>query len=133
MSPVKTLQSRSRQVEAGLTVRESTDDAGSAPDLFHDPLQRIVGSDLLPVNVREAVVGQGLVDGLLDEVGSPTCLSAGRRRTFAVLSAASRLSWACWHARRRRRDTGVGAIRRPEGKVENAGAQLMTAGHNSLN
>src|ERR1700722_20374468 len=60
---------RSCQVEAGLTVGESTDDAGSAPDLFHDPLQRIVGPDLLPVNVREAIVGQGLVDGLLDEVG----------------------------------------------------------------
>jgi hypothetical protein len=32
-------------------------------------LQRVVGSDLLPMNVREAIVGQGLVDGLLDEVG----------------------------------------------------------------
>jgi hypothetical protein len=61
-------QSRGRQVEAGLTVRESTDHAGSAPDLFHDPLQRVVGSDLLPVNVRKAIVGQGLVDRLLDEV-----------------------------------------------------------------
>jgi hypothetical protein len=46
-------ESRGRQVETGLTVRESTDDAGSAPDLFHDPLQRIVGSDLLPVDVRK--------------------------------------------------------------------------------
>src|SRR4029077_20805710 len=50
--------SRRREGEAGLARRENTDHAGSAQDLFHDPLQRIVGSDLLPVNVRKAIVGQ---------------------------------------------------------------------------
>src|SRR3984893_13191954 len=32
-------------------------------------VRRVVGSDLLPVDVRKAIIGQGLVDGLLDEVG----------------------------------------------------------------
>jgi hypothetical protein len=53
-------QSSCRQVEmveTGLTVREGADDAASAPDFFHDPLQRIVGSNLLPVNVGKAIVG----------------------------------------------------------------------------
>src|SRR4029077_1804742 len=34
--------SRCRQVETVLTVWKGTDDAGSAPDLFHDPLQRML-------------------------------------------------------------------------------------------
>jgi hypothetical protein len=55
-------QSRGRQAKA-------VDHAGSVANLFHNLLERIVGSDLLPVNVRKAVVGQGLVDGLLDKVG----------------------------------------------------------------
>ena len=52
-----------------MTVWKCTDDAGSAADLSHDPLERIVGPDLLPVDIRKGVVGQRLVDALLDEVG----------------------------------------------------------------
>ena len=60
------------QVETGLAVRKGAHDACSAADLSHDALQRIVGPNLLPVNVREGVVGQRLVDTLLDEV---SCLA----------------------------------------------------------
>jgi hypothetical protein len=38
--------------------REVANDAGSSPDLAHDPLERVVGSELDPVAVREGVVGQ---------------------------------------------------------------------------
>src|SRR3954453_18017971 len=48
---------------------KSTDDPGSAADLSHDPLERVVRPDLLPVNVWKGVVGQRLMDALLDEVG----------------------------------------------------------------
>ena len=52
-------QPRGCQVEARLAVRECSNDTGSAANLFHDPLERIIGADLLPVDVREvAMVGQ---------------------------------------------------------------------------
>jgi hypothetical protein len=57
--------------ETGLTIRKCTNHPCAPSDLSHDPLEWIVCSDLLPVNVREVTVGQGLVDGLLDEIGSP--------------------------------------------------------------
>ncbi len=49
-----------------MTVWKRTDDAGSAADLSHDPLERVVGPDLLPVDIRVGVVGQRFVDALLD-------------------------------------------------------------------
>src|SRR4051812_23023164 len=45
-------QPRGCQVEARLAVRECSNDTGSAANLFHDPLERIIGADLLPVDVR---------------------------------------------------------------------------------
>src|SRR4029450_6859896 len=57
------------QGHARLAMRGSSNDACSAADLFHDPLEWIVGADLLPVDVREGVVGQRLMDALLDEIG----------------------------------------------------------------
>ncbi len=47
-----------------MTVRERPDDPRSPPDLLHDPLQRIVGSDLAPMAVRKAVKGQCLANAL---------------------------------------------------------------------
>ena len=78
-------QPRCGQVEAGLAVRESADDTGSAPDLSHDPLERIVGADLLPVDVREGVVGQRLGHAALDEVG---------RRAHSGGRSSSTIAWA---------------------------------------
>ena len=68
----------------------------SAPDLSHDPLQRIVGADLLPVNVWKGIVGQGLVDSLLDESAALLILPARKSSMIALAfwSAASRLSCA---------------------------------------
>ena len=60
--------SRGRQVETGLTIWKGAHHAGSAPDLFHDPLQRIVGfvgSNLLLVNVRKAIIGQNGLEHVL--------------------------------------------------------------------
>jgi len=37
---------------------ECSHHAGSAADLLHDPLQRVVGPDFSPVNIRKGVVGQ---------------------------------------------------------------------------
>src|ERR1700745_2010336 len=41
----------------------------SPADLLHDPLERIVGADLLPVDVRKCVIGQGLLDAALHQLG----------------------------------------------------------------
>jgi hypothetical protein len=50
-------QTGCRKIEAGLTVRECADHSCPTPDLPHDALQRIVGPDLVPVDVREGIVG----------------------------------------------------------------------------
>ena len=50
-----------------------------------------------PVNVWEAIIGQGLVDGLLDEVSRLAhlaCPQGSSMIALALLSAAIRLSWA---------------------------------------
>jgi hypothetical protein len=39
-------------------VRKSTADPGSTTAFAHDPLQRIVGADLLAVDVKKGAVGQ---------------------------------------------------------------------------
>ena len=39
-----------------LAVRERSHDTGSAANLSHDPLERIVCADLLPVDVREGII-----------------------------------------------------------------------------
>ncbi len=62
-------QPRGCQVEARLAVRECSNDTGSAANLFHDPLERIIGADLLPVDVREGVVGQRFGYAALDQIG----------------------------------------------------------------
>src|SRR5271170_1500420 len=43
--------------------------ASTPTDLSHDPFERIVGADLLPVDVGEGVVGQRLVDVAFDQIG----------------------------------------------------------------
>ena len=47
---------------------------GTVHNLSHMPnikalVHLIRGTDLLPVNVRKVIIGQGLMDGLLDEIG----------------------------------------------------------------
>ena len=42
---------------------------GPPSDLLHDPLQRVVGSDFVPLDVRKGVVGQGLANVRLDQLG----------------------------------------------------------------
>ena len=42
---------------------------GSADDFSHDPLERVVGVYLLPVDVREGVVGERFGHAPLDEIG----------------------------------------------------------------
>jgi hypothetical protein len=59
-------QPRGCQVEARLAVRECSNDTGSAANLFHDPLERIIGADLLPVDVREGVIRS--TGGVRDEM-----------------------------------------------------------------
>jgi len=58
------------KVEAGLTIRESANHSRPTSDLPHDALQWVVCSDLLPVDIGEGVVAQGLVYRLLDEISS---------------------------------------------------------------
>ena len=58
-----------RQVEARLAVRESTNNASAPTNLLHDPLEWIVGADLLPVDIGEGVVGQRLGHAAFDEIG----------------------------------------------------------------
>ena len=82
------------QVEAGLAIRECPNDTGTPADLSHDPLQWIVGSNLLPMNVWEGVIGQRLLHAPLDKIGRGVhpgsaqivddrpCLSVGRITAF---------------------------------------------------
>ena len=42
---------------------------GSAENLSHDPLERVVGAYRLPVDVREGVVGERFGHAPLDEIG----------------------------------------------------------------
>lgn len=52
-----------------LPIRECTDHPRAPPDLAQDALERVVGSDTPPVLLREGVVGQGLLDSPLQQVG----------------------------------------------------------------
>jgi hypothetical protein len=63
-------------------------DTGSLTDLSHDPLQRIVGPDLLPMDVRESAVGQRLVHAPLDKIGCG--IHSGRAQ---MIDDAARLVW----------------------------------------
>ena len=81
-------QSCCSQVETGLAIRECTDNAGPPTDLFHDPLEWVVGADLLPVDVRKSVVGQRLGHAALDQIGRRVHLAGSQifddRSRFAV-------------------------------------------------
>ena len=44
-------------------------DTGPPTNLSHDPLERVVGAYLLPVDVREGVVGERFGHAPLDEIG----------------------------------------------------------------
>lgn len=44
-----------RQIQASLAVREGSHDAGAPADFLHDPLHRIVGSDLEPMPAGAAI------------------------------------------------------------------------------
>ena len=48
------------QIERALAVRERTHTPGTAPDLAHDPLERIVGADPPPVLARKGHRGERL-------------------------------------------------------------------------
>lgn len=60
---------RGGEIETGLAIGECTDDAGPPPDLPHDAFERIVGADLVPMNVGEGIVGQRLVDAAFNKIG----------------------------------------------------------------
>ena len=47
-------------------IGERPHDTGSPTDLSHDPFERVVGADLMPVDVGKGVVGQRLVDAARD-------------------------------------------------------------------
>ena len=57
------------EIEAGLSIQGCPDHTGPSPDLPHDPLKGIVGADLVPVDVWKGIVGQRLMDSLLDQIG----------------------------------------------------------------
>lgn len=57
------------QVPTGLAVRECAHHASSSSDLAHDPLQRVVGSQLDPIGVWQTEVDQGLMAMLLEQFG----------------------------------------------------------------
>ena len=61
-------QSGRGQIEAGLAIRECSDNAGTASNLAHDALQRVVGFEFDPMAIREAVIGQGLVAVLFQQL-----------------------------------------------------------------
>jgi hypothetical protein len=48
---------------------ERAHDTGAPTNFLHDPLEWIVGADLLPMNVGKRVVGQGLGHAPLDQIG----------------------------------------------------------------
>jgi hypothetical protein len=68
-----------REVEAGLAVRERADDAGPAPDLSHQPLERIVGADAPPMLFRKGIVGECLGDRVVDKLRGAGAAEAARR------------------------------------------------------
>src|SRR3982074_2825556 len=49
--------------------RGTLNDTGPPTNLSHDPLERVVGAYLLPVDVREGVVGERFGHAPFDEVG----------------------------------------------------------------
>ena len=49
--------------------RERSSDTGPPTNFPHDPLERVVGAYLLPVDVREDVVGERFGHAPLDEIG----------------------------------------------------------------
>ena len=52
-----------------MAIGERAHDTGASTNFPHDPLEWIVGADLLPMNVRKRVVGQGLGHAPLDQIG----------------------------------------------------------------
>src|SRR3981189_3109601 len=73
--------------------RGTLNDTGPPTNLSHDPLERVVGAYLLPVDVREGVVGERFGHAPLDEIGRrvhPGESTIAR----AFRTAAARLSWA---------------------------------------
>ena len=53
---------------ARLAIWERNNHAGTPPDLSHDPLQRIIGADLLPVDVGKGVVCQRFGHAAVDQI-----------------------------------------------------------------
>ena len=85
-----------RQVEARLTIRKGSDHTCAAPDLFHDPLERIVGPDLMPVDVGGGIIGQRFIP-LCPTTSAALFILAARKTSMidcAFRSAAARLSCA---------------------------------------
>jgi hypothetical protein len=84
------------QIERALAIRECAHDTSAAPDLTHDPLERVVGADAPPVLARKGQVGEGLGNCRRDPPANLPSLtrlsSATTAATFA--SAAGRLSCA---------------------------------------
>ena len=66
---------------------------------IHDSLERIIGADLLPGDVRESVVGQRFGHAALEQIAAVFILAARKSSTIAraFRSAASQHSWA-WMA-----------------------------------
>ena len=49
-----------------MAIGECADDTGTPPNLFHDPLEPIVGADLLPVDVGKGIVSLRRVNAALE-------------------------------------------------------------------
>ena len=63
-----------------MAIGECTNDAGAPSYLFHDPLEGIVGANLLPVDVGKGVVGERLGHAALDQIGRG--VHPGRTQVF---------------------------------------------------
>ena len=70
-------EQRADEPDHGVVVGEDPDDVGAAADLLVDPLQRVRGPQLGPVLGREAVEGDQVLLGRLEQARTP---SARRRR-----------------------------------------------------
>ena len=92
-------QPRSDQHHGRITVRETADDSCPAANLFHDPLQAVIGPQPGPVFIREIHVGQRFFHAFLHELRHLVQLQ--RAEFFATRSAFSRaasLSSCAWIA-----------------------------------
>ena len=57
------------EVEGRLAIRKGSHDPGPAPDLPHDPLERVVGLQFDPMLVRESIEAEGLLNMGLHQLG----------------------------------------------------------------